>query len=250
MSLFQKKSHAPSAWIYDIGMHYGEDTDFYLQKGFGVVAVEANPFLVEKAERKFAAAIRDKRLKIVHAAIAAESGPVTFYVNKDKDDWSSIYEHVGGRDGTSYEKVEVPGITAAEFYEAHHDAYYVKIDIEFADVLLLRGLHQFDFRPRFLSVEAHSLECVAQMAVLGYDKFKLINQNMHWSAKCPSPPLEGEFVERSFSPHSSGPFGEETPGKWISFEEVAELYLTFKKMLTTHPHIDVAWFDFHAKYGD
>lgn len=33
--------------IYDIGAHLGEDTDFYLKKGFKVVAIEANPFLAE-----------------------------------------------------------------------------------------------------------------------------------------------------------------------------------------------------------
>ena len=31
--------------IFDIGMNNGNDTDFYLAKGFHVVAVEANPFL-------------------------------------------------------------------------------------------------------------------------------------------------------------------------------------------------------------
>ncbi|HKF56732.1 MAG TPA: hypothetical protein VKJ45_14845 [Blastocatellia bacterium] len=31
--------------IYDVGPHLGEDTDFYLQKGFTVVAIKANPAL-------------------------------------------------------------------------------------------------------------------------------------------------------------------------------------------------------------
>jgi hypothetical protein len=33
--------------IFDMGLHKGEDTDFYLRKGFDVVAFEANPFLIE-----------------------------------------------------------------------------------------------------------------------------------------------------------------------------------------------------------
>ena len=36
--------------IYDIGQHTGEDTAFYLGKGFRVVAVEANPTLAEATE--------------------------------------------------------------------------------------------------------------------------------------------------------------------------------------------------------
>jgi len=33
--------------IYDVGAQLGEDTDFYLRKGFKVVAIEANPPLAE-----------------------------------------------------------------------------------------------------------------------------------------------------------------------------------------------------------
>ena len=29
--------------IFDVGLHRGEDTEFYLKKGFRVVAFEANP---------------------------------------------------------------------------------------------------------------------------------------------------------------------------------------------------------------
>lgn len=35
--------------IIDVGMHTGRDTEFYLKKGFNVVAIEANPELVKKA---------------------------------------------------------------------------------------------------------------------------------------------------------------------------------------------------------
>ena len=36
--------------IFDIGMHTGEDTRFYLNIGYDVIAIEANPFLVEEAK--------------------------------------------------------------------------------------------------------------------------------------------------------------------------------------------------------
>ena len=40
--------------IYDLGLHTGQDTEFYLKKGFNVVAIEANPLLVTEAEARFA----------------------------------------------------------------------------------------------------------------------------------------------------------------------------------------------------
>ena len=39
--------------IYDLGMHVGQDTEFYLKKGFRVVAVEANPILAELGASRF-----------------------------------------------------------------------------------------------------------------------------------------------------------------------------------------------------
>ena len=31
--------------IFDVGLHTGQDTAFYLKKGFRVIAIEANPLL-------------------------------------------------------------------------------------------------------------------------------------------------------------------------------------------------------------
>ena len=38
--------------IFDIGMHIGRDTNFYLQKGFKVVAVESSPVLAKQSEER------------------------------------------------------------------------------------------------------------------------------------------------------------------------------------------------------
>jgi hypothetical protein len=47
--------------IYDVGFHVGEDTEFYLKKGYRVLAVEANPELCARGQMRFADAIRDHR---------------------------------------------------------------------------------------------------------------------------------------------------------------------------------------------
>ncbi len=43
-----------SRFIIDLGMNNGDDTAFYLAKGYNVVAVEANPHLVAAARVRFA----------------------------------------------------------------------------------------------------------------------------------------------------------------------------------------------------
>ena len=56
--------------IYDVGAHQGEDTDFYLRKGFRVVAVEADPVLAARLRENFATAIDCGQLVVVEAAVA------------------------------------------------------------------------------------------------------------------------------------------------------------------------------------
>lgn len=247
--------------IFDVGLHHGEDTDFYLRKGFDVVAVEADPRHVAKAKERFAGPLAEGRLEIVSAAVADEPGEIEFYVNLDKDDWGSTDPAYGARSGTRHEKIRVPAIRFEDLYRriaATRRVHYVKIDIEGGDYSALRGLMKCDGAtlPKFVSCEAHRLEYAAMMAVMGYTKFKVVNQNLNWTRKLPNPPQEGwggaegktgEWFEYQFKGHSSGPFGAEAPGEWMSFEQAAELYLAHKRMATMSPTITNAWHDFHGK---
>jgi len=49
--------------IYDVGAHKGEDTEFYLKKGFSVVAIEANPALCLGLTKRFEEFINSGRLE-------------------------------------------------------------------------------------------------------------------------------------------------------------------------------------------
>src|ERR1051325_4545669 len=77
--------------IYDIGMHLGRDTEFYLKKGFKVIAVEANPALVKAAKEKFEQEIELGQLTIINKAISETSDSIIdFYISSSKDDWGTI----------------------------------------------------------------------------------------------------------------------------------------------------------------
>jgi hypothetical protein len=60
--------------IFDVGFDNGDDTDHYLARGFDVVAIEANPELVEVGRRRFAAAIEAGKLRLLNVGIAELSG--------------------------------------------------------------------------------------------------------------------------------------------------------------------------------
>ena len=55
--------------IFDLGMHNALDTEYYLQKGFKVAALEANPILADKAAHKLIDQVNSNQLKIVRKAL-------------------------------------------------------------------------------------------------------------------------------------------------------------------------------------
>jgi hypothetical protein len=44
--------------IYDVGLHDGGDTGHYLRCGFRVLAIDANPVMVELAKKNYSEAVR------------------------------------------------------------------------------------------------------------------------------------------------------------------------------------------------
>lgn len=76
--------------IIDVGMHIGNDTAFYLAKGFRVVAVEANPKLVDQARVRLSHEIATGRLTICNSAIVNYDGEIEFYVSDEHPDTGTI----------------------------------------------------------------------------------------------------------------------------------------------------------------
>jgi FkbM family methyltransferase len=219
--------------IYDVGMHRGRDTAFYLAKGFRVVAVEANPDLVREARKCFEAEIESGQLAIVHAAVAERDGATTFWVNEDKDDWGTASPEFVRRNesfGTRHRAIEVPGLALESIVAEWGIPYYAKIDLEGADLLCLRAFERFRHKPRYLSFEASLVDFesffteMCTVWSLGYRAFKIVNQAMNERVRCPRPPREGRFVEELFDGHTSGPFGEEAPGAWRNIDATLARY--------------------------
>jgi FkbM family methyltransferase len=215
--------------IIDAGAHAGEDTEFYLAKGFRVVAVEANPALAEALRARFPDATASGRLQIFNVAIAERSGTQSLAVADDMTVWSSLSREFISRNesvGTTYRYVDVAAVRFEEVLAEVGVPYYLKVDIEGFDMLCVRALHQFNERPTWLSIESNVsvgasrftsvLDEVSQLWHLGYRRFQYVNQRRHPEITLPRLPREGTFVDARFTEVSSGPFGDELPGKWRS----------------------------------
>lgn len=221
--------------IYDVGMHRGEDTELYLAKGFRVVAFEANPDLINACKTRFADRLADGRLTIVEGAIMGETTQktVTFYQNPVATIWGTTdpqWAERNARMGWASEEVTVNVVNFADCIEEYGMPYYLKIDIEGADMVCLESLSQFDCVPDFVSIESNKLSMDgirAEMSLLtnlGYEHFKAIQQATVSSQHIHNPPLEGTGVPSEIAADSSGLFGRELPGDWVNTERLMGQY--------------------------
>src|SRR5690348_12509054 len=98
--------------IIDAGMNNGDDAEFYLAKGFRVVAVEANPSLVARAKERFASQIAAQRLSVYGVAISDHDGTVEFFEDTEDDGRSSLSQEYAVQNVTSrggqWRRIEVP----------------------------------------------------------------------------------------------------------------------------------------------
>jgi hypothetical protein len=64
----------------------------------------------------------------------------------------------------------------------------------------------------------------ALLESLKYSRLKVIQQGEVKAQSLPKPANEGRYVEHQFAEGSSGPFGKELPGAWLSKAEALSLY--------------------------
>jgi FkbM family methyltransferase len=220
--------------VFDVGLHRGEDTAFYLKKGYRVVAFEANRELVDLVSQRFEPEIELGRLTVVWGAITVNAEEtVTFYRHPTKSVWGTTESQWVERNTARGESVAtvVPGVNFAEVLSAYGMPWYMKIDIEGADRHCLETLLRFESRPAFVSIESEKREWTALreefelLSRLGYDRFAVQQQEGLHRAKQPheTADLSGRTIEHRFEEHSSGPFGDDLDS-WVPEEEAIAQY--------------------------
>jgi FkbM family methyltransferase len=255
--------------IYDVGMHNGDDTAYYLQAGYRVLAIEANPLMAERARQRFAAPIADGRLTLLGVGIARDVGSAEFWVCDDVSVWSSFDRRIASRDGSRHHPVQVECRTFESILAEFGTAHYCKIDIEGNDHLCLEALIEAR-PPRYLSIEMsdeHGDRDLAALWALGYRRFKIIDQTtfqppsallQQASRVAPQAlrPLRGLHRRLRarrrdgrwrFPEGSSGPFGEHTSGPWIEYHRAVNQWRRLRALdPKLHAQGLFGWHDIHA----
>jgi len=225
--------------VYDVGLHKGEDTDYYVKKGFRVIAFEADPDLAEQCRTRFQKEIENGKLTIVEGAIVdsslekAQDKVVKFYKNRDNSVWGTVAHDWAHRNedlGTSNEIIEVPAVSFPDCLKKYGIPHYLKIDIEGMDAVCLEALTQFEEKPDYLSIESEKVsfskltEEIDLLTELGYNKFQAIQQVGVSHQKEPNPSKEGVYVGYKFHEGSSGLFGKDLASKWKDSKQILDQY--------------------------
>jgi FkbM family methyltransferase len=238
-----------SRLIVDAGMSEGNDTDFYLRKGFSVLGVEADPTLVAQLRRRFADALAQRRLRILNRAAAATSGATVRFWHHPEQGHSAL-----AQDGPTPPGVETFEVETIDWptlcRSARTTPYYVKLDIEGAEPLFLASMSGSRLLPDYISAECQTARPIAQFHALGYRGFRLINQEKVTQFAIPNPPLEGDYVADPPRHHWSGLFGRELPGKtWFDYPAIMGLWQKIHE-LWEQETVFTGWLDCHARLGE
>lgn len=239
--------------IFDLGLHNGDDTDFYLNKGFKVVAVEADPDLIEKSKGRFKDYVDSEQLVLVNKAVTNHNNEICFYVHPDKSDWSSCFKSMAESDGTLAKKVIVQGTTFENLCNEFGTPRYAKVDIEGCDELVAKELCKLIEPPKFISFETSKTtyaSIISWLYTSGYNSFQLINQALHPVRNIPTDlQKEGLPIDYTFSKYSSGYFGNDLDeNKWLDLNEVLTRYVKYKELkIIDNVELGLGWLDIHAR---
>ncbi|WP_207426502.1 FkbM family methyltransferase [Pedobacter sp. SYSU D00535] len=273
--------------IFDIGFHLGEDSDYFLKKGFKVVAIDANPQCVAAVGTKFGPYINSGQLTLINCAISNFEGYANFNISQESV-WSSLNFDIANRQEALKDTVTVKARTLLSLIEEFGMPSYCKIDIEGSDKHALQSLFSIAERPELISVETEcigqekqlgngeALETLLLLRKLGYTKFKLVDQ----TTLLPLLPDEQfytlDFLGRirmrarynyiflrsyrhklskifghHFLPGCSGPFGDDISGPWLDFNTARATLLYHREAYYSKKNaLNYGfWCDWHAKWS-
>ena len=252
--------------IYDVGSENGDDSAYYLCKGYKVVGIEASPLAVEKLQRRFAAEIAEGRYVLLPVGIAEKSGRAAFWICDDHAPWSSFDRAIASRNGSRHHSVTVQTRPFRSILEEFGAAIYCKIDIEGSDNLCVEDFTSRT-RPQYVSIEViRGDEQLRLLRRKGYTKFKIISQrsfrqpatallrlksSLPRIARLPVTAVEARLLR--YRPDemsrcrlgSSGPFGEATEGEWRTFDEALKIW---EAVCGLGDDLN-DWHDIHASLG-
>jgi FkbM family methyltransferase len=225
--------------IYDFGANNGDDLPYYLRKADIVVAVEADPSLCKVMNERFRNEIVSGRAFIENCVIAVDAKSETlFYIHKSSHVLNQ-FPRPSESELNSYTEVVLPARSPVSIIQQYGQPYYIKIDIEHYDQVVLENLFANNICPPYISAESHTVDVFCIFVAQGhYRSFKIIDgKTVHDTYhRVPIQDNLGNVETFSFPFHAAGPFGEDVKGEWLSAENCMKV-LAYQGL---------GWKDLHA----
>jgi FkbM family methyltransferase len=273
--------------IFDVGLHTGQDTAYYLKKGYSVLAIDADRDLVDRAREAFSEHVNSGQLTLVNCAVSDHEGEVEFNLSNNPE-WNSLRKTISDRNNLFKGTVKVQARTLPGLMQEYGVPYYCKIDIEGYDLICLRTMEGLGTLPRFMSVETEctdesevlseeqALATLNQLHKLGYRRFKLVDQatscilspevRFHRSVALilrirrrigtllgvpvkTNREILSSRLGHQFSVGSTGPFGDDLQGKWLDYGTARQTLLFHRRFyFALECSVNFGfWRDWHAK---
>lgn len=169
-----------SGLIIDVGGGNGEDSAYYLAKGFSVIALPSDTEAVQATRLRLSAEIEAGNLEVLDEDLT------------DHDGSHPILDTLMARYGP---------------------AHYVKVEGKGCEHAVVSGISGDHGRPVNLSFQAHPdwEQTLSHMVSLGYTQFQMVRQGAKHLPPPPRPPREGLDVPIRFTGAMSGCFGHDLP---------------------------------------
>jgi FkbM family methyltransferase len=272
--------------VFDVGANNGDDTAYYLFKGYRVLAIEADPSLMAGLRGRFAAEITRGQLQILNIALAPTRGSAPFWICEGYSLWNSFDRETASRMGRTARAVDVECWPLRDLLAQYGVPHYLKLSLHGEEHFCLADLDP-EALPTYVSLElprhlGHSDEVFSRLLDLGYGASKIIDQtNQKQFVVRPQTitgRLRGAFKRHPRLEHncektvgvgrrllhtvwerrsggqqwvfpegSSGPFGEETDGDWRTTGDAYADWKFFLKDGSGYRSDDLSlWHDLHA----
>jgi FkbM family methyltransferase len=216
--------------IFDFGCNNGQNLSYFLEKAEIVVCVEANTFLTERIKKKFEYHINNNSLFIENVCLSEIDGVKDFYISKQNDILSTL---IPPQDKENYQRITIPSMTASNIIKKYrskllvNEIEYIKIDVEGYDHIILDDLFKNNIYPKYISAEVHDSMVINLILNSPYKSFKFLEGSEIGNniKKIEFLNHKQESVQIDFIQHSSGPYGDDIPGKYYARDSIINYFL-------------------------
>ena len=233
--------------VIDVGSNNGADARFFLQSGYCVVSVDANPTMARKTRQaQLATGNGEKTFALNVGLTSGERGNATFYVNKRRPETSSFDASKASLLG-AITRMSVPTVRCEDLWSllCGHRPMYLKVDIEELHHVCIRALARVPTSqlPSFVSWEMHDVaegrypvldvELILLLYHLGYGKMKVVTNWFSGSGTSSGGRLPDQMVD--FATNRTG---------WVGVDNVLIRGIGNPRAFRPATH----W-DFHMRLG-